>query len=227
MIDSHELIVALEGHVLALGGTIALNTAARAVLRTEGGLLAIETESVGEHARITARNVVIAAGHGASTLGRTVAYKNGYRPPETYPAKGHYYALTGSAPFRRLIYPLPAGAWLGLHLTLDTVGRARFGPDIEWRETVTYEFEDDRGERRARFEKEIRRYWPGLPDGVLQPDYMGVRPKIYEEGEPAADFAVQGAREHGIPGLIALYGIESPGLTSCLAIGEHVAEALS
>ena len=107
---------------------------------------------------------------------------------------------------------MPQGAWLGVHLTLDVAGRAKFGPDIEWVDDLDYRFDDPNGERRATFEREIRRYWPGLPDGALVPDYTGIRPKIYREGEPAGDFTIHGEKEHGLPGLVALYGIESPGL---------------
>jgi L-2-hydroxyglutarate oxidase LhgO len=118
---------------------------------------------------------------------------------------------------------MPQGAWLGVHLTLDVAGRAKFGPDIAWTDTVSYDFDDADGARRARFEKEVRRYWPGLPEHALQPDYVGVRPKIYRGGDAVADFAIHGPAVHGIARLVALYGIESPGLTSSLAIGAHVA----
>jgi L-2-hydroxyglutarate oxidase LhgO len=122
---------------------------------------------------------------------------------------------------------MPVGAWLGVHLTLDVAGRARFGPDIEWRDGVSYEFDDVDGARLARFEREIRRYWPTLPSGTLHPDTVGVRPKIYGEGEPTADFAIHGASRHGVEGLVALYGIESPGLTASLAIADQVVKMLS
>ena len=149
-----------------------------------------------------------------------------YVPPRTCPARGHYFTLDGPTPFRHLVYPLPREAWLGIHLTLDIAGRARFGPDIEWRDDASTAFDEETGARRLRFEREIRRYWPGLPDGRLSPGYVGVRPKIYREGEPAPDFAIHAEREHGISRLVALYGIESPGLTSSLAIGSYVAALL-
>src|SRR5690606_25971053 len=133
----------------------------------------------------------------------------------------------GTAPFRHLVYPMPHEAWLGVHLTLDVAGRAKFGPDLEWQAEPSYLFDEQEGARRARFVREIRRYWPGLPEGRLVPGYVGVRPKIYAEGEPAPDFAIHTEREHGLPRLVALYGIESPGLTSSLAIGVYVAELLS
>jgi L-2-hydroxyglutarate oxidase LhgO len=150
-----------------------------------------------------------------------------YRVPETYPAKGHYFALTGKAPFSHLVYPMPQAAWLGIHLTLDTAGQAKFGPDIAWTDTIDYAFEDRDGARKRLFEREVRRYWPGLPEGALEPGYTGVRPKIYRDGEPAADFAIHGQADHGIERLVALYGIESPGLTSSLAIAGHVAGLLA
>jgi len=220
---------ALEGHLTTLGGEGVLNAAVTdlAAPTGEGGDFVVEIVSGGESSTLTARNVVIAAGFGATALGRTLAYPNDYRVPATYPAKGHYFALAGRAPFRHLVYPMPTGAWLGVHLTFDVAHRARFGPDIAWVDAVSYDFEDADGARRARFERAVRRYWPGLPDGALAPDSVGVRPKIYREGEPVADFAIDGPAAHGIPRLVALYGIESPGLTSSLAIGEHVAALLN
>jgi L-2-hydroxyglutarate oxidase LhgO len=227
VIDSHGLMLALEGHLTSRGGQVVLNTNATGLAQLEGVGFEIAIDSGGEASRLTAKNLVLAAGFGATELGRSLACKAGYTVPETFPAKGHYYALTGRAPFHHLVYPMPQGAWLGVHLTLDVAGRAKFGPDIEWKDTVTYDFEDADGARRARFEAEIRRYWPGLPAGALQPDYVGVRPKIYRQGEPVADFAIHGRAEHGIPRLVALYGIESPGLTSSLAIGDHAAALLA
>jgi L-2-hydroxyglutarate oxidase LhgO len=226
IIDSHGLMQALVGHIDSLGGQVVLNTTVEAI-DTAGGEFVIATTSAGERATITARNLVLAAGLGGTALGRMLRYTNDYSVPQTFPARGHYFALAGRAPFNHLVYPMPSGAWLGVHLTLDTSGRARFGPDIEWRDDVGYDFDEQQGERLARFEREIRRYWPGLPNGALHPDSVGVRPKIYREGEPAADFAVHGERQHGIANLIALYGMESPGLTSSLAVGELVAEMLA
>lgn len=225
VIDSHGLMVALEGHVTSLGGVVVLNTRVDGI-RREGDDFQVSAASAGEITQIHCRNLVIAAGLGATRLGRMLTYTGAYQVPATYPAKGHYFALSGRAPFERLIYPMPKGAWLGIHLTLDVAGQAKFGPDIEWRDNVSYNFEDAHGSRLATFQAEIRRYWPDLPNGALLPGYTGVRPKIYREGEPAADFAIHGEREHGVPRLVALYGIESPGLTSCLAIGDYVATAL-
>jgi L-2-hydroxyglutarate oxidase LhgO len=226
VVDSHGLMQALEGHVTANGGSIVLQARATGLTRTGDGDFEIVSESGGETLTIVARNLVIAAGLGSSRLGKMLPHAAGYQVPETYPAKGHYFALSGRAPFRHLVYPMPQGAWLGVHLTLDVAGQAKFGPDIAWKPGVTYDFEDADGPRRATFEREIRRYWPGLPDGALEPGYTGVRPKIYREGEPVADFAIHGRGEHGIDRLVALYGIESPGLTSSLAIADRVAEML-
>mgnify|MGYP006145007047 CR=1 FL=1 len=144
-------------------------------------------------------------------------------PRESF-AKGNYYALAGRSPFTHLIYPAPADAWLGVHLTLDLGGQAKFGPDQEWLDVqrpddIDYTVDLRRAEG---FYAEVRRYWPGLPDGALQPSYSGVRPKIHAPGEKAPDFRIDGLQLHGVPGLVNLFGIESPGLTSALAIGEHV-----
>lgn len=225
IIDSHGLMQALEGAIEAAGGAVVLNTAVASV-QANGETFVLETRSGTEPGTLTSRNLVLAAGLGGSALASTMTWPAGYSVPQTFPARGHYFAFSGRAPFDHLVYPMPTGAWLGVHLTLDIAGRARFGPDIEWCETADYAFDDQGGARLARFENEIRRYWPGLPAGSLAPDMVGVRPKIYREGEPAADFAIHGPREHGIDRLVALYGMESPGLTSSLAIGAYVADLL-
>lgn len=226
VIDSHGLMVAIEGHITTFGGQVVLNTAVTGIAAAADGYM-IETQSGAERSTFTARNLVLAAGLGATTLGRMLNWPANYRVPETYPARGHYFALAGRAPFRHLVYPMPVGAWLGVHLTLDVTGRAKFGPDIEWCDDVSYAFDEQGGARLARFEAEIRRYWPSLAAGALQADSVGVRPKIYRQGEPVADFAVHGPAEHGLARLVALYGIESPGLTSSLAIGDYVASLLA
>ncbi len=229
IVDSHALMLALEGHLTARGGAVVLNTTVTGLEAPahETADYRIETESAGERSTLTAKTLVLAGGLGGTALGRMLSYPNAYRVPQTYPARGHYFSLQGRVPFKHLVYPMPQGAWLGIHLTLDTGGRAKFGPDIEWTDTVSYAFDDPDGARRGRFAREIHRYWPGLREDALQPDFVGVRPKIYREGEPVADFAIHGPAEHGLPRLVALYGIESPGLTSSLAIGEHVAALLA
>lgn len=228
VIDSHALMVALEGHIRTGAGNLVLATHVTGLAMRDDGAFEITTESGdgNERAVLSARNLVLAGGLGATKLGNMLGGKSGYRPPQTYPARGHYYALDGRAPFRHLVYPMPHEAWLGLHLTLDVAGHAKFGPDLEWQEEPGYLFDEQEGARRARFVEEIRRYWPGLPEERLSPAYVGVRPKIYAQGEPAPDFAIHTERDHGLARLVALYGIESPGLTSALAIGAHVAECI-
>lgn len=229
VIDSHGLMMALEGHLTSHGGQVVLNASVTGIAApsAEGDDFRLTIGSAGEASELTARCLVLAGGLGATSLGSMLDYPSGYRVPETYFARGHYFSLSSRAPFEHLVYPMPDGAWLGVHLTLDVAGRAKFGPDCEWIESPSYEFDDPAGERRAAFEREVRRYWPGLPDGALSPDYVGVRPRIYRQGETVADFAIHGPEQHGIDRMVALYGIESPGLTSSLAIGEIVAAALA
>jgi L-2-hydroxyglutarate oxidase LhgO len=154
-----------------------------------------------------------------STLREHLPKRQGYDPPKLAFAKGHYFGLNRLAPFQRLIYPVPVAGGLGTHLTLDMQGRARFGPDVKWIDRVDYSFDDSDGQLRAKFERDIRRYWPALPAGALQPAYTGIRPKISREGQQ--DFEIHGPKQHGVQRMVALYGIESPGLTSCLAIADH------
>lgn len=226
VVSSHEFMQALEGDLLSRGGQLVLNTSVDAIEIAPTGEFVLTTSGPEGTFDLTCQRLVVAAGLSATRLGRMLNYRNDYAVPETYPAKGHYFSLATKAPFSRLIYPMPSGAWLGIHLTLDLAGRAKFGPDIEWKDSVDYAFEDADGARMALFEREIRRYWPGLPDGALHPDYVGVRPKIYPEGAPVADFALHGPDVTGVDNLVALYGIESPGLTSSLAIADAVAEKL-
>ena len=222
IIDSHGFMLALEGHVEANGGSVVLRCPVMSIERAARGLFRLTTGGDNPGA-ITCRNLVNSGGLHASKLARTLTYGDGYRPPETYYAKGQYYALSGRSPFKRHIYPLPDGAWLGLHATVDIGGRCKFGPDIEWTPGIDYSFQPEKLEKFLDF---IRSYYPGLDASRLHPDYTGVRPKLYREGEPVPDFAIHGPREHGQPGLVALYGIESPGLTAALAIGEVVAGLL-
>ncbi len=226
VIDSHAYMQALEGHLASLGGMVVLNTKATRIEVTPERTFAVETESSGEAARLTADRVVIAGGLGASALAGTLSFPPPYTAPPTYFAKGHYFALSGRAPFRHLVYPMPSGSWLGVHFTRDTAGRGKFGPDFDWRDTIGYEFEDADGARRAAFAQAIRRYWPGLPDDALHPDYTGIRPKTSRENSTVADFTIHGPAEHGVEGLVALYGIDSPGLTSSLAMGTYVADTM-
>lgn len=229
IIDSHGLMLALLGDLENAGGQVVLNTAvARAVAVPQG----IEVEAVdsisASSTRLLARTFVNAAGLSAPALARQIQGLDLRHVPTAHYAKGSYFSLAGRAPFSRLIYPMPEGGGLGVHLTLDLGGQARFGPDAQWlsvdsAEQIDYTVDPARGEA---FYAEVRRYWPGLQDGALQPAYSGVRPKISGPDEPAADFVIQGPAEHGVPGLVNLFGIESPGLTSCLAIAEQVRQAV-
>jgi L-2-hydroxyglutarate oxidase LhgO len=173
---------------------------------------------------VLAHYVVNSAGLRAPSIARRIeGFPARLAPPELY-AKGNYFTLARRAPFSRLVYPVPEPGGLGVHVTLDLGGRARFGPDVEWVEGIDYTVDPRRAER---FYAAIRRYWPGLPDGALEPGYAGIRPKISGRGEPPADFVVQGPREHGVRGLVQMYGIESPGLTASLALADDVVALLS
>ena len=222
IIDSHGYMLALEGHIEANGGSVVLRCPVERVERDAAGLFRLTTGGDNPGA-ITCRRLVISAGLHASKLARTLSFGDSYTPPETYYAKGQYYALSGRSPFKRHIYPMPDGAWLGLHATVDVGGRCKFGPDIAWIPDIEYGFEP---EKLAAFLDFIRSYYPGLEVERLHPDYTGIRPKLYREGEPVPDFAIHGPATHGQDGLVALYGIESPGLTASLAIGEMVVEML-
>jgi L-2-hydroxyglutarate oxidase LhgO len=223
IVDSHGLMRALESDLAVRGGTVVLNTEVHSVTRRSDDLFEIEMTSGGEAAKITARNLFVAAGLGMAELGNMLPHAGSYAPPRLYFAKGHYYTLRSRSPFHHLVYPVPVEGGLGTHLTLDMDGRARFGPDVQWLDRIDYAFEDADGSRRTDFERSIRRYWPGLPDGALEQNYTGIRPKTSRQGEAARDFEIHGPLDHGIPHLVALYGIESPGLTSSLAIAHYCA----
>ncbi|MCB1522062.1 MAG: NAD(P)/FAD-dependent oxidoreductase [Hyphomicrobiaceae bacterium] len=236
IIDSHALMTALEGHIQAGGGDVVFGTRVTSLAPVDGGGFAIALDSGGASDTLSAREVIIAAGLWSSDLARSMFAATSpsspprhapYAPPATFFAKGHYFTLAGKAPFRRLIYPMPEDGGLGVHLTLDMAGAAKFGPDVTWVDRVSYDFDDGCGARRAAFEAAIRRWWPGLPRDALNEGYTGIRPKLSSAGEAAADFAIHGPETHGLAGLVALYGIESPGLTASLAIGAHVAALLS
>lgn len=222
IIDSHALMLSLQGDLERHGGMVAFASEVQAV-RRDGEAHLVMTEDVTLRARI----VVNAAGLRAPWVASRI--EGLPPPPPARFSKGCYFALQGRAPFSRLIYPLPQDAWLGVHLTLDLGGQARFGPDAEWLLDVEHPDQIDYqvDPRRADvFYADVRRYWPALPDGALQPAYSGVRPKIHGPDEPAPDFRIDGPAEHGVPGLLNLMGIESPGLTSALAIGEEAVRRL-
>jgi len=217
IIDSHALMLAYQAELEAKGGIVVLRapvTGGRVVARG----FALEVGGA-EPMTLECHVLINCAGVHAPQLARAVAGIPLASIPRAYFCRGVYFTLSGRSPFRRLVYPVPESAGLGVHLTLDLAGQARLGPDVEWIDAIDYTVDPARG---ARFYAAIRTYWPGLADGALQPGYAGIRPKISGPGEPAADFRVQGPAEHGVPGLVNLYGIESPGLTASLALAEHV-----
>lgn len=217
IIDSHGLMLALLGEVERSGGFLVKNTAL-AHARIEKNAITI---TASDGTEIAADWLINAAGLAAPLLAREIVGLAPEHVPEPRYAKGNYFSLRGRAPFSRLIYPLPEAAGLGVHLTLDLGGQARFGPDVAWVERPDDLAVDP--QRGAAFYAEIRKYWPGLADDSLEPAYAGMRPKIAFAGALCTDFMVQGTRDHGCPGLVNLFGIESPGLTSALALGEYLA----
>jgi L-2-hydroxyglutarate oxidase LhgO len=219
IVDSHSLMLALLGEAEDNGAMLALSSPVIGGEVRSDGIL-IRTGGA-EPMEVMATTVVNAAGLYAQKVASAIEGIPADTIPPIHYARGVYFTLTGKAPFKRLIYPMPVAAWLGVHLTLDMGGDAKFGPDIEWIDSVDYTVDPGRVEN---FYPSVRRWWPGLPDGSLQPGYAGVRPKLYARGEPAADFVFQTEDVHNVTGLINLYGIESPGLSSSIAIGEHVAE---
>ena len=221
IVDSHGLMLSLLGEVEAAGGALAVGQEVRAIQnRPDGYWVMIEAP---EPVVLRSTRVVNAAGHGALPLARATEGLDRLSLPGQGYAKGTYLKLSGSGPFSHLIYPMPVPGALGIHATLDLMGGTRFGPDIQW--TDEYDI-DLKTCDVAAFYTAVRTYWPGLPDGALIPDYCGVRPKIYREGSAVDDFLIETADDHGLDGLVALYGVESPGLTSALSIGASVAERL-
>ncbi|WP_257310384.1 NAD(P)/FAD-dependent oxidoreductase [Geothrix fuzhouensis] len=218
IVDSHGLMRALALDAERTGATMVLKSPVVGGMATAEGLRV----DVGgaEPMSLLAERVFNCAGLGALALARTFA---GIRLEALPPlprqfAKGNYFSLAGTAPFSRLVYPIPDQSHLGVHLTLDLAGQARFGPDVEWIDHETYDVDPRRADS---FYAEVRKYWPGLPDGALQPAYAGIRPKLHGPGETAPDFLIQREDIHGVPGLVNLFGIESPGLTASLALAEE------
>jgi L-2-hydroxyglutarate oxidase LhgO len=217
IVDSHAYMLSLQGDVENAGGAFAFHTP---FVRATAGGNAITVETGGAAPwRFTTGLLVNAAGLSASTVADAIDGLAAEAVPRTRYAKGNYFVLAGRAPFTRLIYPAPHTHGLGVHLTIDLGGQARFGPDVEWIDAPAYDVDPARG---AGFDAEIRKYWPGLPQNALAPGYAGIRPKIAGPDDPAPDFRVDGPREHGVPGVVNLLGIESPGLTSSMAIADEV-----
>ncbi len=226
IIDSHTLMLSLQGDAENHGAAVAFNTEILRVEHNADGftITTCDRES-GEEFTLQAERFINAAGIGAQAIASTI---NGLAPqhiPAQHLAKGNYFSASGKTPFSHLIYPVPEDGGLGVHLTLDLNGQMRFGPDVEWlgKETsptnLDYSVDPQRGDS---FYTAIRSYWPELPDDALQATYSGIRPKLSGSGEAAADFYISGSDEHGIAGLVNLFGIESPGLTSSLAIAAYV-----
>ncbi|MGA0393216.1 MAG: NAD(P)/FAD-dependent oxidoreductase [Rhodospirillales bacterium] len=234
IIDSHGLMLAYQGEAEDAGAMIAFNSPVRkGHIEKDGIVLSIGGE---EPMTLSCRTVINSAGLYAQFIAASIEGLDRQHIPPCHFAKGNYFTLSGRAPFSRPIYPIPEAAGLGIHLTLDLGGQAKFGPDVEWLADLPW-LEDDshitgidytvdpaRGER---FYAAIRTYWPGLPDNSLLPGYAGIRPKIQAPDEAAKDYMIQGPNEHGINGLVNLFGIESPGLTSSLAIAEEVLKKLA
>ncbi|GAA5163752.1 NAD(P)/FAD-dependent oxidoreductase [Viridibacterium curvum] len=223
IIDSHALMLALLGDAEAGGASLALHSQILAG-RKESDTIQLHVRCGDEDMLISSGIVINAAGLWAPGLARRLEGLSGNAIPHTWLAKGNYYSLSGRAPFSRLIYPVPEPGGLGVHLTLDMGGQARFGPDVQWVDAIDYSVDPARSRG---FYAEIRKYWPSLSEGALAPAYCGIRPKLSGPGDAAADFWIQHCDKHGMPGLINLFGIESPGLTSCLAIADEVCRLLA
>lgn len=224
IVDSHALMLSLLGQAEAGGAMLSLGSRVEAVeVVPDGFVVTTRDMASGEQFPMGARMFINAAGLHASEVAAAILGLSPGHVPQTLYARGNYYSLPGRPAFSRLVYPVPEPGGLGVHLTLDLAGGMRFGPDVDWIETVDYRVN---GARRGHFQTEIRKYWPGLPEDALAPTYCGIRPKLSGPGAPAADFRIDGEEMHGVPGLVNLFGIESPGLTSSLAIAELVSARL-
>jgi L-2-hydroxyglutarate oxidase LhgO len=223
ILDSHGLMLALLGDAERAGATLVTRTPVSAGrIESDGIVLRTGGDAPFE---LRCRGLVNATGLHARALARRLVGFPAERIPPTFYAKGHYFLLSGRAPFRHLVYPMPDSAGLGIHVTLDLGGQCKFGPDVSgWPATPDYAFESG---LEAKFYRAIRRYYPDLPDGALQPGYTGIRPKVTGPTGAAGDFIIQGPAAHGVVGLVNLFGIESPGLTACLAMAEQVLAELA
>jgi L-2-hydroxyglutarate oxidase LhgO len=217
IVDSHALMLGYQGDAENSGATVVLKSPVESgAVGSEGIVLNVGGE---EPMTIACRSVVNSAGLFAQNIARSIEGVPAQSIPPQYFAKAHYYTFSGKPPFRRLVYPVASQAHLGVHVTVDLAGQVRFGPDVSWVDSVDYSFDHSRG---PLFYEAIRKYYPGLKDGQLQPGYTGIRPKVSGPNEAATDFLIRGPKDHGVAGLVNLYGIESPGLTASLAIAAHV-----
>jgi len=223
IVDSHQLMLALLGDAQRNGATCVLKSPVESIDVLRGGRFVVRTGGDAP-TEIEAACVINSAGLGAQALARRTRGLDPHWVPPLYLARGNYFSLSGRAPFSHLVYPMPERGGLGIHLTLDLAGQARFGPDVEWVDALRYEVDPARAQA---FYASIRAYWPELPDDALQPAYSGIRPKLAGPGEPPADFIVQGGAQHGVRGLVNLFGIESPGLTASLALAQRVGDMTS
>jgi len=222
IIDSHEFMLCLQGDIEAAGGAIICRSQVTGIeVTTEGFIVRVAGD---EQYTVTAELLVNAAGLWAPAVAASINPFDRNLIPGHYFAKGHYFTLAGKAPFSRLVYPVAGKAGLGIHLTLDLAGQGRFGPDVQWVKTIDYSFDST---RKTAYVEAIRRYYPGLDETRLVEGYTGIRPKLSGPGEQPADFLVQGPGQHKIPGLVNLFGIESPGLTSSLAMADHITTMLT
>ena len=224
IIDTHSLMLSLQGDLENHGGECVFLSSVLGAKIQEAGI-ELKVKSHDDIAILMAKKVINAAGLFAVPFANNIENFPSNLIPPLYYAKGNYFSLSGKNPFKHLIYPIPEKNGLGVHLTIDMSGRARFGPDVEWVDNLDYEVCTSRS---SNFYPSIREYWPNLPEGSLVPDYAGIRPKIKspEQADIETDFLIQGPNEHGVPGLVNLFGIESPGLTASLAIAEHVKNIL-
>ena len=219
IIDSHAFMLALQGDAENAGAVPVFFSPVTGGRAVQSG---VEIDVGGiEPMSLRCRLLVNSTGLHAPALARGMVGMPRDRVPDAYFAKGNYFTLSGRSPFSRLIYPVPVPGGLGVHLTIDLGGQARFGPDVQWIDTIDYTVDPARADS---FYAAVRKYWPDLKDGALQPGYSGIRPKIVPRGAPAQDFVVQGPQSHGVPGLINLFGIESPGLTASLALADYVVQ---
>jgi L-2-hydroxyglutarate oxidase LhgO len=224
IVDSHAYMLALQGDAEDHGAVLAMHSPFAGAVVTRDGFDVMVAGA--QPMRLATRLLVNAGGLHASAVARRIVGLDPRHVPTTRWCRGHYFALSGRAPFSRLVYPMHNRAGLGVHFTLDLGGQGRFGPDVDWLDEGAAEDYSVDSTRIAGFEREIRRYWPGLRDGALTPAYCGIRPKLVGPGEPAADFRIDGPAQHGVRGLINLFGIESPGLTASLPIAARAVSLL-